>query len=213
MILPHGLSMKAKDKGKLLPEQETGKPIEASAKAVLKSEDEAKALFQVAKKRLQNVSAWHITAKNISAEFHLVTAKGAKLHREPKEGDYFKIDIPGPGTQTGNGFDWVRVERVDSTDNGSSGESFGIRVRPSENPTKRSTDVAHFYSSESTSTFVITRQDSTVKAEVFDRNTKPNEEAGRAGDKIRDAVVGTAGLAGFSKLQWKGLVEGLIAQE
>lgn len=202
--------MEAKDK--LLPEQEKGKAIEASAKVVLNSEEEAKALFQAAKKRLQNINSWHITAKSISAEFHLVTAEGHALSREPREGDYFKIDIPGPGTQTGRGFDWVRVEKTESTNNDST-ESFGLRVRPSENPVEKTGDIAHFYSPESTSTFVVTRDGIMVKAEVFDRNTKPNEEADRSTDMIRDALVGTAGLLGFSKLQWKGLVEGLIARE
>jgi hypothetical protein len=51
-----------------------------------------------------------------------------------------------------------------------------------------------------------------VMAKIFDRNAKPNQEAESAVDKIRDTLVGVAGLTGFSKLQWKGLVAGLIAQ-
>jgi hypothetical protein len=200
--------MEAKDK--LVPEQETGKAIEASANAVLNTPEEAKLLFEIAKTRLQNVNEWHKTAKNISAEFRLVTNEGTLLNRRPQQGDYFKIDIPGPGTKTGNGYDWVQIEEIVTTDEGDM-ESYGFRVRPSQNPEERNADIAHFYSSESTSTFLVTRKGNTVTAEVFDRNTKPNENVDSVGDKIRDAAVGAAGLIGFSKLQWNGLTEGLIA--
>ncbi len=57
--------MKSKDE--LVRAQEIGKAIEASADATLNTGEEAKALFQLAKKRLQNVNNWHKTAETISA--------------------------------------------------------------------------------------------------------------------------------------------------
>jgi hypothetical protein len=32
-------------------------------------------------------------------------------------------------------------------------------------------------------------------------------------DKVRNAVVGAGGVTGFSKLQWKALVNGLLEKE
>lgn len=196
---------------KIIPEQKTGISIEASADVVAKTNHEAVELFRMAVSRLQQINDWNKIAVGISATFTLVNEKGDKLTRSPEKGDYFKIDIPGLGTKSGDGFDWVRVEEVIETDNGDT-ESYGFRVRPSSNPNDNSNETAHFYSPESTSTFLITRNYNAVTAKVFDRNTKPNREAKSAVDQIRDTVVGVAGLVGPSKLQWKSLVEGLVAR-
>jgi hypothetical protein len=195
---------------KIIPEQKTGIAIETSADVVAKTNHEAVELFKMAVSRLQQINEWDKIANGISATFTIVNEKGEKLMRSPEKGDYFKIDIPGPGTKSGYGFDWVRLEEIIETDNGDT-ESYGFRVRPSGNPSENSTETAHFYSPESTSTFLITRNYNAVSAKVFDRNTKPNQEAKPTVDKIRDAVVGVAGLVGLSKLQWKSLVEGLVA--
>jgi hypothetical protein len=195
---------------KIIPEQKTGMAIEVSADVVAKANHEATELFKMAVSRLQQINDWDKIAVGLSATFTLVNEKGEKLMRSPEKGDYFKIDIPVPGTKSGDGFDWVQVEEIIETDNGDT-ESYGFRVRPAGNPCKPSDETAHFYSSESSSTFLITRNYNAVSAKIFDRNTKPNLEAKSAVDQIRDTVVGMAGLVGFSKLQWKSLVEGIVA--
>ena len=129
-----------------------------------------------------------------------------------EKGDYFKIDIPGPGTKSGDGFDWVQIEEVENTSL-PDGERFGFRVRPTDNPQNQKNDVAHFYSDDSTSSFIVERRNNIVTASVHDRNTKPNTDADKPIDKIRDAIVGAAGVATFSKIQWKNLTDGLINQE
>lgn len=148
-------------------------------------------------------------AGNISAEFQLVDKSGAEVQRTVQKGDYFKIDIPGPGTVSGDGYDWVQVEEVENTTT-PEGERFGFRVRPTDNPKNDKPDVAHFYSEESTSSFLVERKGNKIIASVHDRNTKPNPDAGDTIDKIRDAVVGAAGVAAFSKVQWKNLTDGLL---
>jgi hypothetical protein len=92
-------------------------------------------------------------------------------------------------------------------------ESFGFRVRPADNPREAGRETAHFYSTESTSSFIIERRRNKVTASIHDRNTKPNTEANRPSDKIRDVVVGTAGAVAFSKLQWQRLTDGLLKSE
>ena len=201
--------MKEKKIEHIIPKQQTGKAIDAKGSVSLDNEREAKDFYEVVKKRLQNVSHWGELAGNLSANFQLVNKEGIETHKNPEEGNYLKIDIPGPGSKTGQGYDWVQIEEVQNTSEPTL-ESYGFRVRPAENPQVESNHIAHFYSQESTSTFTVTRNGKSVKAEIYDRNTKPNKDADTTTDKIRDAVVGAAGVLSFSKIQWQNLVQGLL---
>lgn len=201
-----------KDKSPIVPEQQTGRAIDAASSIELPKEEDAKIFFGEAKERLLNVNEWKNIAGTLSATFQLVDAKGNTVDRKAQKGDYFKIDIPGPGSKSGEGYDWVQIEEIESASL-PDGERYGFRVRPTDNPQNHKEDVAHFYSEESTSSFVIERRKNKVTASVHDRNTKPNTDADTAVDKIRDAVVGAAGVATFSKIQWQNLTDGLVHQE
>jgi hypothetical protein len=202
--------MKEKKPSDIVPDQQTGKAIDAETTVDLPSEEDAKAFFNTVKDRLQNVNEWKSYAGNLSAVFQLVDAKGSEVQRHVQRGDYFKIDIPGPGTKSGDGYDWVQVEDIENH-NSPNGDRFAFRVRPTDNPqSNEKNDVAHFYSDESTSSFVVQRKGRTITASIHDRNTKPNTEAEHTADKVRDAVVGAAGVASFSKIQWKNLTDGLL---
>ncbi len=204
--------MADKEKSPIVPDQQTGKAIDAVSTLELAKEADAKTLFVRAKERLQDVNHWKDIAGTISATFQLIDADGKEVRRKAEKGDYFKIDIPGPGTKTGEGFDWVQIEEVENISL-PDGERFGFRVRPTDNPQNHKKDVAHFYSEESTSSFLVERRKNTVTASVHDRNTKPNTDADTPIDKIRDAIVGAAGVATFSKIQWKNLTDGLVNRE
>ena len=71
-------------------------------------------------------------------------------------------------------------------------------------------ETAHFYSKEATSSFIITRENSKVISWIIDRNLLPNTESESLADKVRDVAVGVSAIAGFSKVQWQGLADGLI---
>jgi len=131
-------------------------------------------------------------------------------------GDYFKIDILGPGSESGDGYDWVQIEAIEDHSNASvKKESFGIRVRPAPNPEKDSNDkeTAHFFKDEATSNFIIERNGRTVSAEVHGRNEKPNTTAHKSLDKIRNTVIGSSAILGLSHIQWKKLVKGIIGKK
>lgn len=202
----YSLNMKT---SKIIPQQQTGKAIDAVSSIELKDETDAKIFFVKVKDRLQNVNQWKKYAGSISADFQLVDNLGTSVARHAKEGDYFKIDIPGPGSKSGDGYDWVKIEEVMSSSSPNA-ESFGFRVRPADNPQKSDPEIAHFYSWESTSSFIVERNKNKITVSIHDRNTKPNTNAKRASDKIRDTVVGTAGVISFSKIQWKSLTDGLL---
>jgi len=204
--------MKEKKTSDIVPNQHTGKAIDAESTVELKDEKEANAFFGEVKERLLNVNQWKEYAGNLSASFQLVDKDGVEVQRKAQKGDYLKIDIPGPGSLSGDGYDWVHVEEVESSSTSDS-DRFGFRVRPTDNPQSKKEDTAHFYSPESTSSFIVERNKNRITVSILDRNTKPNTDADSTTDKIRDAVVGAAGAISFSKIQWKNLADGLVKRK
>lgn len=201
--------MENKDYTGIVPRHEKGVRIDSEDSVELKSAEEAKQFFKTVERRLLHVNGWNELAGKLSATFQLVDSKGNEVSRPVEQGDFFKIDVPGPGSQSGEGYDWVQVEEVRKMSEGDV-ESVGIRVRPASNPQNEKKDVAHFYSEESTSNFLVTREGATVSACIYDRNTKPNPQADTLMDKVRHATVGAGGVALFSKLQWTSLIKGLL---
>jgi hypothetical protein len=197
--------MKAKD---IIPEQEEGIQTNTESEIELATEEEARAFFQKAKDRLLHVNQWHNYAGAATADFQLTDAKGDPVSRAAQKGDHFKIDIPGPGTLTGDGHDWVQIEAIEEDDN-----CTGIRVRPATNPNNERKDVAHFFHEKATSSFVVKRQGRKVIAGVYGRNEKPNTNTETIVDKIRNATIASGAISGLSKLQWKSLVNGLVKKD
>lgn len=199
------------DELNLIPRQRTGKSIEAESILDFPSEKKAEEFFETVKHRLQDVNHWDKVAGGITAHFQLVNKDGCEVKRPVQKGDYLKIDVPGPGSEVGSGYDWVQVEDVKSNASDVD-ESFGFRVRPTVNPFSTKKEIAHFYSSESTSSFTVARKGNKVVAAIYDRNAKPNKNAKMLTDKIRDTVAGAVGIFSFSRIQWKNLTDGLLTR-
>lgn len=196
----------------IVPEQKTGKEIDATASILVANDTVAREYFTAVVNRLQTVSEWAALAGEPSAEFILTDAEGNIVDRPVQKGDYLKIRIPGPGNPEGDGYDWVTVEEVEIMSSEDTNR-YAFRVRPARNPKELKGDVAHFYSEDSTSTFSVTREKNVVTAAVFDRNTKPNTESDTTAGKIRDALVGAAGMVAFSRIQWQNLVNGILQRD
>ena len=192
----------------IVPQQYSGKEISVQSSTEFQNDYEAKQFFNVARERLLNVNNWHNTAQGFTAKFQVTDADGKEVSRMVEKGDYLKVDIPGPGSKAGQGYDWVSVEEVKEVSEGNS-QSIGFRVRPSENPQGDQKDIAHFYDESATSNFIVTREGNKVTALVIDKNLKPNLETDSLTDKIRDATVGTTALMGLSRIQWQNLVDGI----
>lgn len=193
----------------IVPPQQEGGQTNTEAVEVLPTESDAREFFGVVKNRLLNVNSWHDYAGKGTADFQLTDAQGQEVERTAQKGDHFKIDIPGPGSVSGEGFDWVQIEEIAEVHN-EEGDSIAIRVRPATDPQNDKPDVAHFFTSEATSNFVVTRKGAEVKAAVYGRNEKPNTEAEALVDKVRNTAVATGATSGFSNIQWKSLVTGLL---
>ncbi len=203
--------MEEKNQSGVIPPHHTGTVIDTVETIELADLPAAQAFFQTVKQRLLQVNKWHDVAGAASAEFQLVNERGDEVDRPVQKGDFFKIDIPGPGPSAGDGYDWVNVEEISEVKDGEI-ESVGIRVRPTLSPLNNSKDVAHFYSPESTSSFTVTREGTRITAGIYDRNTKPNQTPETLVDKIRDLAVGAGAVTAFSKMQWTGLAKGLLKQ-
>ena len=125
--------MKHKDFTGIVPTQTTGEEIEAGASVKLKDNNEAKVFYEKVKVRLLNVNAWHKVAGIVSATFKVLNQSGKEVNRNVQKGDYFKINIPGPGSKEGDGYDWVQVEELKETAKEEM-QSIAFRVRPCSNP-------------------------------------------------------------------------------
>lgn len=188
----------------------SGKAITAQSDRTLADEAAARHLFEKVKQRLLHVNTWHEFAGEGLAHFHLTDEQGNEIDGPIRENCHFRIDIPGPGTKDGNGFDWVQVEKIEEVASPQA-PRLEIRVRPSSNPATPRENIAHFYSEEATSTFQVLRKKNVVTVSVFDRNVKPNTEA-HGIDEIRNRLVGFTALMGASKIQWQNLTDGLLSE-
>lgn len=198
-----------------VPDKKEGTHKDIESKEVRATAEEAKQLFREAKARLLNVNNWDKICGTTSTVFKLTDKDGQEVQELPKVGYYFKIDIPAPGTTTGEGFDWVKIEAIeekeDLTDDS---EYVVVRVRPSANPLNKNDDVAHFFSDKATSNFIVLREKKVVTAAVLGRNEVANTNVvSSLLDKIRNAFVGTGAAGGFSYPQWKSLVNGLLGKD
>src|SRR4051794_40034087 len=204
--------MKPKDHTNIILPQHTGKDIEAEAFIELENDADAINFYATAKKRLLQVNQWHQLAGLISAKFQLTDENGEEIDGEAQQGNYIRVDIPGPGSKEGDGYDWVLIEELKEVAFENI-QSIGFRVRPAANPKKGSEHTAHFYDKAATSNFIVTRESGTVTASIVDMNIKPNDDAESVADKIRHTVAGMAAIASFSKIQWQNLAEGLVKKE
>ncbi len=196
-----------------VPEQREGTAVNVEDTVTFSTPEEARQFYQQVRSKLLNVNNWHEWAGTLSADFKLTDSSGKELERKPQKGDYFKINIPAPGIQTGEGYDWVKIEEIEE-DAALVDEATVIRVRPTSSPVNANPDVAHFYTDDATSNFIVKRDGNKVTAAVYGRNEKPNVgEADSLLDKARNAIVGAGGVTVFSKLQWKALVSGLLERK
>jgi hypothetical protein len=193
-----------------IPAQYIGEATTTSETKELVHEAAAVTFFKALIERLSDVNNWAGMSGSMSSGFQLTDLAGKAATGPAETGMYIRIDIPGPGTNAGKGFDWVKIEQKEHVMLNEHQEVFFIRARPSEHPVQKSAGIAHFLRKEASSSFVLVRNGATITATVYGRNEVPNTLTSDVGDKIRNAVVGSTGAIGISKLQWKALVKGLL---
>ncbi|RNL52117.1 hypothetical protein [Pedobacter jejuensis] len=191
-----------------VPEQVVGSEVDVVDERKFEHDEEALKRYLISSERLLDINNWGKYA-GISA-FQLIDSHGVRAQRLAEQQDYIRIDIPGPGTKAGMGYDWVRIEEIERNDDGNE-RYILIRVRPCPHPLSDKNDTAHFLKDNATSTFIVRQRGNVVYAEEHGRNELPNTNTGSLYDKGRNFVVGMAAKIGLSYPQWSSLVKGLLA--
>jgi hypothetical protein len=191
-----------------VPPQQEGDQADIVETRKASNSRQAKLFFDQAKDRLYDINKWDSISEGMSASFVLIDKYGNVKNGLPAVGDHIRINIPGPGSSAGEGYDWVRIEIVQEK-NELEREFCIIKVRPSEDPSKKE-GTAHFFESQATSSFIVKRDGILLAAEIHGRNEKPNTDNKKLTDRIRNLVVSTAATSGLAKIKWEKLAKGLL---
>ena len=200
---------KESNDGLHVPEQVSGSQMDAVQYKVLHSAQEADIWYARSCQKLLNVNEWYSYAELPMSAFKLFDSSGRAAARSAVAGDLIRIDIPGPGTSAGEGYDWVVVESI-SEDKGRDLALMSLTVRPCGHPFHKEEGVANFLTDQATATFQVKRSGNTVYAEHHGRNEVPNNGTSKTLDNIRNTIVGWSAKIGLSYPQWKNLVTGLL---
>lgn len=193
----------------MIPKQHTGSEVDITAEVQFDTEMESEEFFKIVKHRLIDVNNWDEVCLAPASVFRLINSEGKEIVGNVQEGDFIRINIPGPGTKMGEGYDWVKVETIVANEQ-KDGEVLSMTVRPSHHPLHATSETAHFFKDEASSTFQVKRMGKTVMAEVHGRNELANNDTSSLIDNIRNTLVGWSAKLGMSYPQWKLLVEGLV---
>jgi hypothetical protein len=194
----------------IVPDQHTGAKTDAEHKIIAENSEQAGKIYERARQRLLDVNHWHELCGKASAKFTLTDDNGNEVSRPAQINDHFKINIPAPGNTAGEGYDWVKIEAIEESENG---QMIAVRVRPAPDPRTPGEEIAHFFKDAATSTFTVERTGNEVMARVHGRNEEPNTTAEKVLDKVRNAIVAIGAMIGLSTPQWQSLVKGLLEPE
>jgi len=192
-----------------IPQQKVGNKLDLTSITKLDSNMEALSFFELVKDRLLAINQWDEICNAPSAVFRLINSKNQEIAGFPQEGDYIRIDVPGPGTKAGRGYDWVRIEKIGEQQT-TDAALLSITVRPSTHPLHSEEGIAHFFQATATSTFQVKRYGNMVQASVHGRNEQANNINVGFTDKIRNTMIGWLAKLGLSYPQWKLLTDGLV---
>lgn len=191
----------------IVPPKHTGASSSTEAHIECSTREEAINAYLQARSRLLDINRWHIYAGSKTV-FTLTEPSGLPVDHSPEMGELIKIEIPAGGTY------WVMIEEyVETIDRQRDNDLFAFRVRPTQDPASDEEAPAHFFTDEATSTFLIQRAGTKITAAEKGRNEVPNLEADKFTDKVKNFVIGTAASLGFSKIQWKPLMEGILKND
>ncbi|WP_336836172.1 MULTISPECIES: hypothetical protein [Sphingobacterium] len=200
----------------IIPEQKEGKHLDCFESLEFASEAIADLAYTSAINNLRKVNHWYELAQIPSTVFQLTTGYGTPIDRLLELHDYIRLDIPGPGLPSSNGYDWVNVVSLisDKTDDYS---VFAITLKPCPDPSHPGDkNTAHFFEGISSSTFLIEQRRNSILFQYAGRNEIINVDNENISDNVRNYVIGLAAKIGASYPQWKSLLKGMahaIAKE
>lgn len=195
-----------KDIKEKVPQQQEGAKSDIRHAVNVSTNDEAAEVYERARRNLLAINRWQSLAGKLSARFILTDNRGNEVERDPLKGDYIKIHLPSSREDK---FDWVRIESIEEQRPDDYTSRIRMTVRPSDPPMPQD-QTEHFFSKEATSNFFVERKGRTISAMVKGRNELPNVNTSGILNKIRNAVVAVAAMAGLNVPQWKALAQGIL---
>lgn len=197
----------------MVPVQEVGKALDLHYSVNAADRMEAKEIFLQASARLSDPSGWQQLTGAAGPVFKRIGKDELQPTGALQKNDFIRIDIPGPGTAAGKGYDYVQVEKLEMQVDVTAEESVGLQLRACSNPFDKEQETAHFFTAAATSTFIISRKGNTITAYYYGRNEIPNATDVGLTDKIRNTVVAAGAKAGGSEWQWTAFIKGLLQSQ
>jgi hypothetical protein len=192
----------------LIPDNERGKKTSLHHTVTADDLQTALKIFNCACERLLNPNDWQELCGKLVAGFEIVRIDIRELDHQLREGDYIRINIPGPGPDAGEGYDWVKCALIEKESPASKSYSqLGIKLVACSNPETTDPDTAHFFEKGASSTFIIRQEANNVTAAYYGRNETINNHTKTIKDNIRNTVVAMGAMAGMSELQWDTLLK------
>ena len=193
-----------------IPPQTQGGSHDTVSMHCANSVEVAKINYDQLKMRLLAVNEWHKLSEKVKSNFTLYDASQHIKTQTLKIGQFIKIDIPGPGSPSGHGYDWVKVVDIQTDDKHPDFSYYAFTVKPCAAPDATDAVIAHFYNGQATSTFIVKRIGTCIYAEVCGRNEIDNTTEVPVLDVVRNKAVAVGSKLGFGKLNWLGLTVALL---
>ncbi|VTR50641.1 Uncharacterised protein [Sphingobacterium thalpophilum] len=193
----------------IIPEQKEGKKLDCFETVDFESTAAASHAFDTVCAHLARVNQWYELAEIPATTFQLTDRSGQPIDRPIQLHDYIRLDIPGPGLPSSDGYDWVTV--VNIVDEGTEElKLYALTLKPCPDPRHPDNrDTAHFFEGVSSSTFLIEQRRNSILIQYAGRNEIVNVENSHLTDNIRNFIIGLGAKVGASYPQWKSLVKGL----
>lgn len=192
-----------------LPVNKIGSENNAATSLTFETETEASNRFRILTQNLLKINDWSVNAGKNPTEFFIYNKNFQEKQLLAEEGNLVKIKIPAPENKLGEGFDWVIVRKIEVI-NQTDLEALLLQMKPHQCPENADKGIAHFYTDDATSTFVLAKKNKTIQFSIHGRNEIPNTEKVGFINSLRNFFVASGGIFGGSKLQWQNFSEEFV---
>ncbi|MFY1046236.1 hypothetical protein [Chryseobacterium sp. GP-SGM7] len=189
-----------------IPSQVSGGYHDTESIQKIQNIHEIDSKFNILKDRFFNINEWGSYCVKHTVEFNHCDPSGKLVQRSPQIGDYINILLTKINNPKVEDYQWVQIDMIDNTNP----DRLMIQCRPSKLPGNEfAGKTVHFYSSGSSSTFIISKGKDYIKMSIYGRNEKINKDAGFISN-IKNKFFTLTGMTGSSKIQWKCIADGIV---
>lgn len=170
--------------------------------------ESAVACYEKLQIRLKSINEWHTFSDKVKAKFTLFNPITKQPAASLEVGNLVRIDIPGIGSPSGNGYDWTEI--IDIQTGTQDYPFFLFTLRPCAAPGDPNNTIAHFYTDAATNTFVVRQLGNCIYAEVHGRNEIENTSDVPLLDLARNKTVAVGSKLGIGNVNWLGFTKALL---